>query len=139
MVRPGTFPFTFPNSSFLKIIGIVYSNKIEMVPETNLYTPDNYFTGQRALHLPFERCRPFISCRLRSLLGWTHRWDVQPSLRHFRRYHRLDRGHRGRVRPELVRADPGGRSLRKYIGVIWSHWYVAITCGLLRALTRKLP
>jgi len=27
------------------IIGIVYSNKIEMVPETNLYTPDNYFTG----------------------------------------------------------------------------------------------
>jgi len=83
------------------IIAIVYSSKLTSVPDSGMYTRDNYFTGFAVF------------------LGWYHCRRMQPPLRHLRWDHRLDSCPRGRRRPKFIRQDSHRRSFRKYPRPIW--------------------
>ena len=72
-------------------MGIVYSSRLENVPEQLLYTSQNYFTGTLSpCPSLYIRTKKNLG-RIRIVLGRTDRGLVQSSLRYLRWYHGIDR------------------------------------------------
>ena len=109
-------------------MGIVFSAKIASVPEQELYTRENYFTGESVA--PPHSCFTLDSfsirlirisvwrSRFRNLLGRPHRRRVQPTMWPVGRYYRLDRSASGCCGPKPVCEDSHRGGIWEYLGSV---------------------
>lgn len=107
----------------LQIMAIIFSSKIsgEPVPETHVYTTQNYYTGQPLLTMALVHTN-FMHPRVCHFLGRSYRRTLQPILWHYCRYYWCKCCARRRSRSAAIRESAHCRSIRFYHGIIRFNW-----------------
>jgi hypothetical protein len=84
-------------------MAIVFVQKVTYISEAELYTPSNYFTGPSSFVFYLPGVGTHVSYnRIRSILGRSYRWIMQPLLWHSGWNDRFDSRHLGRRGPNSL-------------------------------------